>query len=401
MALRDIYFAGKGLRTCKEWLCRNTLEGACRKVLSVQCSEPVKNMKITVVGGGNIGTMMAAEAACKGHEVTVYTSTPERWQKEISVYNAEDKLLLTGTLSRVTDSMEMAVKDADYIWVVMPAQLFTGLASKMLPYVHKGQKIGFVPGSGGAEFAFREIAAKGCTLFGLQRVHSIARLKEYGKATYQLGRKSSLQIGAIPASETAGICKMMENIFDMQCDGLNNYLSVTLTPSNPILHTARLYSMFQDYKQGDVYPRNFLFYEEWMDYSSEVLIACDRELQELCKAIPLELGSVMSLRDYYESRTANAMTKKIRGIKAFKGLTSPMKEAEGGWVPDWHSRYFTADFAFGLKIIKDIAEMFGVATPNIDMIWKWYERTAMEDDVQVFHTELTADEFVKMYRCGW
>ena len=380
-------------------LSRKSLERTCIKVLSVQCLELVKNMKITVVGGGNIGTLMAAEAACKGHEVTVYTSKPERWQKEILVYNAEDKLLLTGMLSRVTDSMEVAVKDADYIWVVMPAQMFVGLARKMLPYVHKGQKIGFIPGSGGAEFAFREIVAKGCTLFGLQRVHSIARLKEYGKAAYQLGRKSSLQVGAIPASETAGICKMMETIFDMPCEELNNYLSVTLTPSNPILHTTRLYSMFQNHKPGDVYPRNFLFYEEWIDYSSKVLIDCDRELQELCKVIPLELSSVMSLRDYYESQKVDAMTKKIRGIKAFKGITSPMKEVEEGWIPDWHSRYFIADFSFGLKIIKDIAKMFGVFTPNIDIVWNWYERTAMYDDVEVFHTELTAGEFVKLYRC--
>lgn len=33
-------------------------------------------MNITVIGGGNIGTLMAAEAANKGHNVTVYTSKP-------------------------------------------------------------------------------------------------------------------------------------------------------------------------------------------------------------------------------------------------------------------------------------------------------------------------------------
>lgn len=38
-------------------------------------------MNITVVGGGNIGTLMAAEAAAKGHNVTVYTSRPGEWGK--------------------------------------------------------------------------------------------------------------------------------------------------------------------------------------------------------------------------------------------------------------------------------------------------------------------------------
>lgn len=356
-------------------------------------------MKITVIGGGNVGTLMAAEAAHKGHEVTVYTSKPEHWKKEVEVYSAEDKLLLKGGLSKVTDSMKEALEGAEYIWVVIPAQLLSNLAEKMLPYVHTGTKIGVVPGGGGAEFAFQRLVKRGCVLFGLQRVHSIARLKEYGKAVYELGRKSDLRIGAIPAIQTTDICRTMKKIFDMPCQALDNYLSVTLTPSNPILHTARLYSMFKDHKPGDVYLRNFLFYEEWTDDSSKILIACDRELQELCTVIPMDLGSVMSLRDYYESPTADAMTKKIRGIKAFRGLTSPMKETDRGWIPDWHSRYFTADFPFGLKIIKDIAKMFSVPTPNIDIVWDWYKSVAMEDDVKVFETELTSKGFMKLYGC--
>jgi len=50
-----------------------------------------------------------------------------------------------------------------------------------------GQMIGVVPGSGGAEFAFKGCIDKRCVLFGLQRVHSISRLKEYGKAGHMLG----------------------------------------------------------------------------------------------------------------------------------------------------------------------------------------------------------------------
>ena len=34
-------------------------------------------MRITIVGGGNIGTQFAVHCAEKGHEVIIYTSTPE------------------------------------------------------------------------------------------------------------------------------------------------------------------------------------------------------------------------------------------------------------------------------------------------------------------------------------
>ena len=353
--------------------------------------------KITVIGGGNIGTLMAAEFAHRGHKVTVYTSRPERWSKKIEVYGAGEKLLLTGNLSKVTNHLREALADAQYIWIVVPAQAFTDLARDMTPFVQKGQKIGVVPGSGGAEFAFKGMLEKGCTLFGLQRVHSIARLKEYGKAVYELGRKAELQVGAIPSEETADICNTVEKLFDMPCAALKNYLSATLVASNAILHTTRLYSMFKEHRAGDVYPRNFLFYEEWTDASSEMLIACDRELQELCGAIPLDLRAVKSLRDHYESQTVKAMTDKISGIKAFKGLLSPMKEAAGGWVPDWYSRYFTADFPFGLKIIKDMAAIFGVLTPNIDTVWDWYIRTAWQEDVRIFNIGLDRKSLLNLY----
>lgn len=355
-------------------------------------------MKITIIGGGNIGTLMAAEAAYKGHEVTVYTSTPEKWGETIEVYNSKEELLRRGKLSRVTNVMCEALESAEYVYVVWPAQLFVGLAEKMAPYVHEGQKLGIVPGSGGAEFAFQKLMDRGCILFGLQRVHSIARVREYGKSVYELGRKSALQIGAIPASGTMEIARTLEELFDMPCEALCNYLAVTLTPSNPVLHTTRLYSMFRDYKEGVIYPQNILFYEEWTKEASEMLIACDRELQELCKIIPLNLEAVRSLCDYYESSSADDMTEKIRSIEAFKGLLSPMKKVDGGWIPDWNSRYFVADFPFGLKIIKDIAAIFSVSTPNMDIVWRWYEATAMEKNVKVFNITLNTEELIDLYK---
>lgn len=354
-------------------------------------------MKMTVIGGGNIGTLIAAEMANQGHSVTVYTSKPERWKRKISVFDADNHLLMTGDLSDVTNCMEKAVKDAQLIWITFPAQLFNGLAEQLYPYVTQGQKIGIVPGSGGAEFAFQKLLEKKCILFGLQRVHSIARLKNYGESVYMLGKKSKLYVGSIPCPESEKISQELEDLFDIPCDALPNYLSVTLTPSNPILHTTRLYSMFRDYTDTTVYTKKFLFYEEWDQFSSEMLIACDKELQDLCAVIPMDLTAIQSLRIYYESDSPFAMTKKISGITAFRGIESPMIPCSDGWIPDFNSRYFTADFSFGLKIIRDIADLFCVSTPNIDIVWNWYERVAPEDASTAFHLTLSRKQFLELY----
>lgn len=354
-------------------------------------------MNITVIGGGNIGTLMAAEMAHKGHAVTVYTSRPERWSRELQVYDPDDTLLLTGTIARLTHSMEEALREAELVWITLPAQLFSQTAASMLPFARAGLRIGMVPGSGGAEFAFRPLIQKGCVLFGLQRVHSIARLKEYGHSVYMLGRKSELQIGSIPCGESESLCRMTEGLFDIPCRELPNYLSVTLTPSNPILHTTRLYSMFRDYRQGTVYPRNFLFYEEWTDASSQALIACDEELQALCRRIPLDLRNVKSLREHYESYDVPSMTAKISGIPAFRGLTSPMKQTETGWVPDFSSRYFTADFSYGLKILLDMAGLFEEPAPYMRRVWDWYAQVSPEDAESAFSIPVTREECVELY----
>lgn len=354
-------------------------------------------MKITIMGGGNIGSLMAAEMAYKGHEVTLYTSKPKQWKNWISVYDIKDNLLLEGELANITNDLKEAIEFADMLFVTMPSQTFSQLAKDIAPYVNAGQMIGIIPGSGGAEFAFSGLINKGCLLFGFQRVHSIARLKEYGKSVYMLGRKTEIQLGAIPAGITEHLCGLVESLLDMPCIALPNYLCVTLTPSNPILHTTRIYAMFQDYKVGVVYPRNFLFYEEWDDFSSEMLIKCDSELQQLCKVIPLELDDVKSLQQHYESYTVKDMTQKISGISAFKGLFSPMTKCDEGWVPDFESRYFTADFPYGLKVIKDIGTVFNVKMPEIDKVWKWYELVNYKEDTTEFELNIGINEFINLY----
>lgn len=159
---------------------------------------------------------------------------------------------------------------------------------------------------------------------------------------------------------------------------------MTLTPSNPIFHTSRLYSLFKNWHEGITYPRNILFHEEWSNKASEIMIACDNELQSLCNKIPLDLSSVESLQDHYESHSPEEMTNKIRSIEDFKGWNSPMLEIEKGLIPDWHARYFAADFNYGLKVIKDISGLFDVSIPTIDMLWQWYCETTVNSDSGFF-----------------
>lgn len=356
-------------------------------------------MNITLIGGGNVGTLMAAELANQGYMVTVYTSKAEYWKNQIEVFDAKDHFLLKGNIYSITTNIKQAVTSADILFITVPAQLFIRVSQNLFPYVKKGQYIGIIPGSGGAEFAFKSLVDKGCILFGLQRVHSIARIKEYGKSVYMLGRKKKLEVGTIPCGQSAEIAAMLEKMFGIVCEALPNYLAVTLTPSNPILHTVRLYTMFKNFHQGITYDKNELFYEKWDDEASEMLILCDAELQSLCDRIPLELKTVKSLCEYYESYTSQDMTAKIRGIEAFKGILSPMKQIEKNrWVPDFESRYFLADFSYGLKVIKELCDLFMVENREITKVWKWYQRVDPQNAKDAFRLYMSMEECIAQYR---
>lgn len=337
-------------------------------------------MRVCVIGGGNIGTLLAADLARTGNEVVVCTSAPELWSDSIEVYDSSDELLYTADISGATSDVADAAGEADVIWVTYPVYLLPSLVAHLLPAVHEGQLIGMSPGAL-AEFYLGGVVERGAILFGLQRVHSIARLKEKGRSVYQLGRKDELQVATLPVRKSTEVASAVGEMLGMPTAALPNYLIETLTPSNPILHTSRIRTMFEDWRPGETYDHNILFYEEWDIASSERMMACDAEVQSICAALPeFDLSGVRPLTVHYESKTPEAMTAKIAGIAAFKGLTSPMKQSCGGWVPDFSNRYFRADFAYGLKAIQDIARLSGVMTSNIDEVLAWYFSITGNDD---------------------
>ncbi len=352
-------------------------------------------MKITIIGGGNIGTLVAAELANKGHDVIIYSSTVKNFQEIIDVYDVNDTLLFSSKIKGITNDLKQSVIGANFIFITYPASMFVELAGKLEKYIKSDQIIGVVPGSGGAEFAFGKIIKRGTVFFGLQRVHSIARIKEYGKSVYMLGRKHSLSVSAIPASKNQMVANMLEEMFDMPCYQMPNYLNITLTPSNPILHTSRIYSLLKNCHKDFVFDKPIMFYEDWNDNSSKILIESDSELKQICKMIPVDLSGVISLTDYYESDTVEKMTNKIKNIQAFKGIGFPMKKLECGYVVDINSRYFTADFPYGLKVLIEVARLYNVSTPVMDAMWIWYKKFVGID--KCFTLKIGKKKFQKKY----
>lgn len=388
-------------------------------------------MNITVVGGGNIGTQFAVHSAHKGHTVRMFTSGPEHFSSHLSIVDPEGNVTLSGDIAMATSDPHEAFRDADLIMITMPPTMMIPLSEVIYKHTDAHPVIGFVPGNGGFELAFRKCIERGNAFFGIDRVPAIARITERGRTVCCSGYKSELFIAALPAGYTEMCSALIEDIYDIPCTRLPGFMALTLTPSNPILHTSRLRTIFRDYKPGVTYDSLPLFYEEWDDASSELLLACDDEISSICRALPgFGLEYVVSEREFYNADTVREMTEAIRTEPSLLGLTTPSVCAGSGAVsgrglpghrseknhsgdhaadhnerrnrlreinsqkprvqtaaknsrsliPDLHSRYFTADFPYGLSVIQQIGRIAGADTPYIDSLIEWYDEIALIND---------------------
>lgn len=329
--------------------------------------------RICLCGGGSLGHVIAAWLSAKGTaEVSILTGSPDRWNKEINVFLPESEVL-TGRLTSVSGNPEEVISDADVVLFCYPGFMIASELERIKPYLKQDAYVGSVFSSTGFFFEALRILSPSQPLWGFQRVPFICRVQEYGSSARLLGYKPCYHIAVenVPDEQKRKFADMISEWFERPVHLLKNYYEASLTNSNPLLHTSRLYTMFGRENEGRVYPRMINFYEAWTVEAADVLIKMDREFFELLKVLPVTEGYLPPILEYYESHDAQSLAAKLSSIAGFKGITSPMIQTEEGWIPDFKSRYFTEDFPYGLKYIWQLAHAYNISTPVIDEVYQW------------------------------
>lgn len=326
-------------------------------------------MRICICGGGNLGHVCAGFLANRGHEVSILTTKPERWTSEIEIIDPDGAF--TGKLHEVTSKATEVVPQAEIVLICLPGFAIHDELVKIKPHLSKTCIVGTVVSSTGFFFEAFQVLPADITLFGFQRVPFISRTIDYGQKAELKGYKESLHVAIEQTEDKESIRQTLEQLFEKPVTVAANYYEVSLSNSNPLLHPARIYTMWKDWKQGTIYPRNPQFYGEWTIEASDLLLDMDKEFQGLLKSLGLKDGCIPNILDYYESTGALSLTKKLQSIKAFQGIASPMKEMDGGFVPDLSSRYFTEDFPYGMRYIVETAQQQNVSIPTIETVYQW------------------------------
>ena len=324
------------------------------------------NIRVCICGGGSLGHVCAAVLASrKGVSVNILSGHPDSWQNSVSATDPAGKLY-SGPITVSSDPAEVAAGQ-DIILLTVPGYLIEKTLESIKPWIGKAA-VGSVVSSTGFFFFAHRVLCPEAALFGFQRVPYIARVKEYGSKALLLGYKDSLVAALENIPDREGFRAKLQELFETRVNLAGSYLEVSLSNSNPILHTGRLYTMFKG-RENEVFDHNILFYKEWTDEASQKLIDMDAEFFRLLAK--LGISSIAPLLEYYESTDAASLTRKISSIPAFQAITSPMVQVEGGWKVDFGSRYFTEDFPFGLRWIKELAEENDIPTPVIDEVYNW------------------------------
>lgn len=324
---------------------------------------------ICICGGGNLGTVISGVALSKGYAVNMLTGHPEKWNSEITVRDSKGTVY-SGKLSKVSSDSSEVIPDSELVILCLPGYLISQTLESIKPFLNHDAVVGSIVSSTGFFFEAHKILPETISLFGFQRVPFISRIEEYGKSAALLGYKRDLFV-ALENCNNSHVREVLEDLFLAPVHILDSYYEATLTNSNPLLHTARLYAMWQDW-DGAPFKSQSKFYYDWDNEASEMLIAMDNEFMELLKALGIREGAIPSILSYYESNNAEELTAKIKTIPAFQSILSPMlKIDDNSWIPDFDSRYFTEDFQFGLRFIKELAEEKVINAHHINQVYEW------------------------------
>ncbi len=335
-------------------------------------SNTIDLKKICIIGGGNVGIAAAIDISQNDEISTILITSKNKIlnNKILKLKDSDTNEVREGRNILVTNNYD-ELNDADVVIITQPSFCIPELSEKMKDYIPK--IILFAPGYGGKELYFRSFVEKGCLVGGFDRSLYIARLSS--ETEVLASKKKTIRLATMDIQKTELLCFLATVLFGINVIPLKNYLTVAFTPSNPILHTARLYSLFKEINFETCLKSNIKFYADWSDYASELLFKMDKELLAICNALEgLDMSGVIPNSVHYESKSVKELTSKITSIKSWHDIDAPVIRKEDGYYVDSNSRYFKEDFPYGLCNLIGFAKVLNVETPTMDEILKWYQR---------------------------
>lgn len=383
--------------------------------------------QLVVCGGGNSAHTLIPLLKDSIFEVSIYTSRPEQWKNTIELewHNPLGQVMgrYSGDLKKASNNPQELFPAADYVVFCMPVHQYRIALHQIAPYLSKEKTVvlGAVYGQAGwnwmvdeirKEFGFDNIVA-----FSFGLIPWVSRLVEYGHRGLTYGCMSENYAAVSPKSY---FDQINAEFFEQICykwfgkgkvDQSENFISLTLSVDNQIIHTARCFGLHKQYgrtwaKKEDV-P---LFYRTFDDTSAKLMEGLDRDYSKVRETLKFRypeknfkhMVDYLTLEYFSHKYWSNDAKDSILSSQTLHSITTPVvQNAQGTWEIDENHRFFLDDIYYGNCIAKWMAEQLDIKTPTIDEILRWAQEVRGERIIsEENHLLVDSPDLAKPFKTG-
>lgn len=383
--------------------------------------------KLVVCGGGNSSHILIPFLGDSIFDVYVYTSRPEKWSKNIELewQDASGRCLDTccGEIVAASNNASDLFQDADYVVFCMPVHKYRVALHDIAPYLNKEKDVFLCTlySQGGWNWMVHEIKQKydlhNVITFAFGLIPWICRIKEYGHKGIVYGVSKIANFAAVYPQKYFG--QITEELIEPIChnkivnervEQSPNFLSLTLSADNQIIHTSRCLGLYKVYgREWDKKEDVPWFYKDWDDLSADILKAVDAEYTAIKNAIKAKYPEkdYSYMRDYMELEQFG-YNSEIQDIKAsftdfgtLDSIATPVVRNENGnWEIDKNYRFFLDDIYYGNCVAKWMAERLNVETPTIDEILRWAQMVRSEAIIDESNRLIIGTDILQSFKTG-
>lgn len=360
--------------------------------------------KLVICGGGSSAHTLIPLLSKTDFEVSVLTSKPQEWSHtiELDYKNPQGEVLRSfrGFISQITNNPEDCVPQADYIVLCMPVHKYRVALHNIAPFINgeKDVMVGTVYGQGGFNWMVDDIKKQyqltNIVTFAFGLIPWICRIEKYGHKGITYGPKV---VNAAAVYPKEYFPQLASELFDPICydwfgvgktEALDNFLSITLSADNQIIHPTRCYGLYKvhgsTWSTVDDVP---LFYKDYDEFSGKILADLDDDytkIREQIKQMNPNMDfhymlNYLDLEHYtYHSRSVDIVDSFVNS-PTLQAIRTPVVANDNGEVElDKNCRFFMDDIYYGVAIAKWIAEQLNIDTPTIDNILRWAQEMRSE-----------------------
>lgn len=359
-----------------------------------------KKLKWTIIGGGNGGQTTAGHLGMMGFDVTIYDIFEETIQaiKDQGGVHLTDALTGFGKVACATTNIEEALRDADVVFVTVPATAHASVAKSCAPYLKDGQIVVLNPAATFGSLVFRKVLDdEGCTAnVTLGETNTLlygCRIVKSG-TTQVFGLKNRILMAALPATETDRVVDILQTAFP-QFEGCESILVTSFDNTNPILHPATTLLNTGTIESD----REWFFYIDGFTPSiGRYVEKMDEERMNIGKALGLDLLSCLQQLEVEYDVYKDTLAESVSSNPVYFDI-SGQKTLD--------TRYLTEDIPMGLVPFIELGKMLDLPTIHMETIVTLGQLVLDRDLMKGARTlqnlgidGLSSDEFLEFVQTG-